>query len=183
MRKHLGAKPYLFPQPVMIIGSYDENGEPNAMNAAWGGIVGMDQIIISLGNHQTTDNIMRNRAFTVSMADAAHVAACDYVGLVSKRDEPRKMEKAGFTTSKSTFVNAPILNELPLALECELDKVLDGLIVGRIVNVSADEGILDGDGAISMERFAPITYDTVNLKYYRLGACVGTAFSDGKALK
>lgn len=183
MRKHLGAKPYLFPQPVMIIGSYDENGEPNAMNAAWGGIVGMDQIIISLGSHQTTDNIMRNRAFTVSMADAAHVTACDYVGLVSKRDEPRKMEKAGFTTSRSTFVNAPILNELPLALECELDKVLDGLIVGRIVNVSADEGILDGDEAISMERFAPITYDTVNLKYYRLGACVGTAFSDGKALK
>ena len=183
MRKHLGAKPYLFPQPVMIIGSYDEAGEPNAMNAAWGGIVGMDKIIISLGSHQTTDNIMRNKAFTVSMADAGHVAACDYVGLVSKRNEPRKMEKVGFTTTKSAFVNAPILNELPLALECELDKVLDGLIVGRIVNVSADESIMDGEEGISMDRFAPITYDTAHLKYYRLGSCVGTAFSEGKALK
>ena len=96
MKKNLGAKPYLFPQPVMIIASYDEHGKANAMNAAWGGIVGMDQIIISLGDHQTTDNIMINKAFTVSMADVEHVAACDYVGLVSKRNEPNKMEIAGF---------------------------------------------------------------------------------------
>lgn len=86
MRKNFGAKPFLFPQPVMIIGTYDTNGEANAMNAAWGGIVGMDEILISLGNHQTTDNLMKNRAFTVSMADADHVAACDYVGIVSKRN-------------------------------------------------------------------------------------------------
>ena len=103
------------------------------MNAAWGGIVGMDEIIISLGSHQTTDNIMANKAFTVSMADVDHVTACDYVGLVSGKDEPRKMKKAGFTTTKSDFVNAPVINELPLTLECELIKVLDGLILGRIV--------------------------------------------------
>ena len=183
MRKNFGAKPFLFRQPVMIIGSYNEKGESNAMNAAWGGIVGMDEIIISLGSHQTTDNIMTNKAFTVSMADVDHVAACDYVGLVSGKDEPRKMEKAGFTTTKSDFVNAPVINELPLTLECELIKVLDGLILGRIVNVSADESILDQEGTISLEKFAPITYDTVGLKYYRLGDCVGKAFSDGKALK
>mgnify|MGYP001851184148 FL=1 len=183
MRKNFGAKPFLFPQPVMIIGSYNEKGESNAMNAAWGGIVGMDEIIISLGSHQTTDNIMTNKVFTVSMADVDHVAACDYVGLVSGKDEPRKMEKAGFTTTKSDFVNAPVINELPLTLECELIKVLDGLILGRIVNVSADESILDQEGTISLEKFAPITYDTVGLKYYRLGDCVGKAFSDGKALK
>lgn len=153
------------------------------MNAAWGGIVGMDEIIISLGSHQTTDNIMTNKAFTVSMADADHVVACDYVGLVSKRNEPHKMEKAGFTTTKSEFVNAPIINELPLTLECELIKLLDGLILGRIVNVCADERILDKDGKISLEQFAPITYDTENLKYYRLGECVGTAFKDGQSLK
>lgn len=183
MRKNFGAKPFLFPQPVMIIGTYDENGEANAMNAAWGGIVGMDEIVISLGSHQTTDNIMQSKAFTVSMADADHVAACDYVGLVSKRNEPRKMEKAGFTTTKGELVNAPVINELPLALECELVKVLDDMILGRIVNVCAEERILDESGTISLEKFSPITYDTVNLKYYRLGACVGKAFSDGKALK
>lgn len=183
MRKNFGAKPFLFPQPVMIIGTYDENGEANAMNAAWGGIVGMDEIIISLGSHQTTDNIMANKAFTVSMADAGHVVACDYVGLVSKKNEPRKMEKAGFTTTKSDFVNAPVINELPLALECELLKVLDGLIVGKIVNVCAEERILDKDGNIDLRQFSPITYNTINMKYYGLGECVGSAFKDGQALK
>ena len=89
MRKNFGAKPFLFPQPVMIIGSYNEKGEANAMNAAWGGIVGMDEIIISLGSHQPTDNIMANKAFTVSMADVDHVTACAYVGLVSGKAEPR----------------------------------------------------------------------------------------------
>ena len=183
MRKNFGAKPFLFPQPVMIIGTYDENGEANAMNAAWGGIVEMDEILISLASHQTTDNLLRTKAFTVSMADADHVAACDYVGLVSKRNEPRKMEKAGFTTTKSEFVNAPIINELPLTLECELVKVVDGMVIGRIVNVCADESIVDENGKISLERFSPITYDTVNLEYRRLGACVGKAFSIGNTLK
>ena len=183
MRKNLGANPYLFPQPVMIIGTYDENGEANAMNTAWGGIVGMNEIVMSLASHQTTDNLMRSKAFTVSMADADHVAACDYVGLVSKRKEPRKMEKAGFTTTKSAFVNAPVINELPLALECELIKVVDGMILGRIVNVCADERIVGEDGKISLEKFSPITYDTVNLRYYRLGECVGKAFSVGNTLK
>lgn len=94
-----------------------------------------------------------------------------------------KMEKAGFITVKSNFVNAPIITELPLTLECELDKVLDELFVGRIVNVCADERIVGEDGKISLEKFSPITYDTVNLRYYRLGECVGTAFKEGNALK
>lgn len=183
MRKNLGAMPYLFPQPVMIIGSYDEKGEANAMNAAWGGIVGMDKIVIALAKHQTTDNIMLNKAFTVSIADADHVAACDYVGIVSKRKEPHKMEKAGFTTTKSTFVNAPVINELPLTLECELIKVVDGMTLGRIVNVCADERILDEHGKISLDLFSPITYDTVNLNYHKIGEYVGAARVVGKALK
>lgn len=183
MRQNFGAKPFLFPQPVMIIGTYDENGKPNAMNAAWGGIVGMNEIIIDLSSHQTTDNIMLNKAFTVSVADAEHVVACDYVGVVSARNEPDKMEKAGFTTVKSGFVNAPIINELPLALECKLKTVLDGKILGEIVNVCADEKILGEDGQISLEKFSPITYDTVHYGYYRLGERVGNAFSDGKQLK
>lgn len=183
MRKNFGAKPFLFPQPVMIIGTYDGEGKPNAMNAAWGGIVGMNEIIIDLGSHQTTDNILLIKAFTVSAADAEHVVACDYVGVVSARNEPDKMKKAGFTTVKSEFVNAPIIQELPLTLECRLKQVLDGKILGEIVNVCADESILGEDGEISLEKFSPITYDTVHYGYYRLGERVGTAFSDGKQLK
>ena len=143
MRKNFGAKPYLFPQPVMIIGTYDGNGRANAMNAAWGGIVGQDEIIIDLGSHKTTDNILLNKAFTVSVADVEHMTACDYVGVVSANKEERKMEKAGFTTTESSFVHAPVINELPLTLECELVDVIGGSkFLGRIVNVSIDESVL-----------------------------------------
>ena len=104
MRKDFGAKPFLYPQPVMIIGTYDKDGKPNAMNAAWGGIVGANEIIIDLSSHKTTDNIMENKAFTVSVADVEHLVACDYVGIVSANTVDDKMEKAGFTTTKSAFV-------------------------------------------------------------------------------
>ncbi|OUQ23475.1 flavin oxidoreductase [Lachnoclostridium sp. An131] len=184
MRKNFGAKPYLYPQPVMIIGTYDENGKANAMNAAWGGIVGADEIIIDMSSHKTTDNIMLHKAFTVSVADAEHMTACDYVGLVSGRKEEKKMEKAGFTTTESEFVHAPIINELPLTLECRLKKVIDGgKYLGRIVNVSIDERVLGEDGELSLEKFSPIIFDTVHAGYYRLGERVGNAFKDGAALK
>lgn len=184
MRKNFGAKPFLFPQPVMIIGTYDENGKANAMNAAWGGIAGADEIMIDLSSHKTTDNFLRNKAFTVSVGDVEHMAACDYVGLVSANKEENKMEKAGFTTTKSEFVNAPVINELPLTLECELTDVIGGSkIFGKIVNVSIDEKVLGEDGELSLEKFSPITYDTVHYGYYRLGERVGNAFKDGNALK
>ncbi len=184
MRKNFGAKPYLFPQPVMIIGTYDENGKANAMNAAWGGIVGSDEVIVDLGSHKTTDNIMLNKAFTISVGDVEHMLACDYVGLVSGNKEENKMEKADFTTTKSEFVNAPVINELPLTLECELADVIDGSkFIGKIVNVSIDESVLGDDGELSLEKFSPITYDTVHYGYYRLGEKVGNAFKDGAALK
>lgn len=183
MRKNFGAKPFLYPQPVMIIGTYDENGKANAMNAAWGGIVGMNEIMIDLGSHKTTDNIMETKAFTVSVADTAHMISCDYVGVVSANDEPDNMEKAGFTTIKSEFVNAPIINELPLVLECVLKQVIDGSkFIGEIKNVSADESILGEDGEIDLGKFRPITYDTVHHGYYELGNRVGDAFKDGMKL-
>ncbi len=183
MRKNFGSKTYLYPQPVMIIATYDENGKANAMNAAWGGIVGSDEIIFDLGSHKTTDNIIKTKAFTVAVGDVEHVVECDYVGVVSANKEPDKMEKAGFTTTKSDFVNAPVINELPLSLECELIKVIDdSKFLGRIVNVSADEKILDADGKIDLTKFAPITYDPANFGYYRLGEKVGQAFSDGKKI-
>lgn len=184
MRKNFGAKPFLFPQPVMIIGTYDENGKANAMNAAWGGIVGMNEIIVDLGSHKTTDNIRKTKAFTVSIADVEHMVACDYVGVVSANSEPNKMEKTGFTTAKSEFVNAPVINELPLVLECELKQVIDdSKFIGEIKNVSADQQILGDDGEIDLDKFSPITYDTVHQGYYKLGQRVGNAFKDGMQLK
>lgn len=187
MRKNFGAKPILYPQPVLIIATYDENGKPNAMNAAWGGICGMNKINISLGSHKTTDNIKATGAFTVSVADASHVVACDYVGIVSGNTEANKMEKAGFTTTKSEFVNAPIINELPLTLECRLMSIEDDFgenrVVGEIVNVSADERILGDDGLIDPAKLEAITFDPVHNTYIELGKAVGHAFKDGEKLK
>lgn len=184
MRKNFGAKPYLYPQPVMIIGTYDENGNANAMNAAWGGMAGSNKIIIDLSSHKTTDNIQLNRAFTVSVGDVKHLTACDYVGMVSAHNAPDKMGKAGFTTTKSDFVNAPIINELPLTLECELLDVIEGsLYLGEIKNVSMDESILGEDGELDLTKFVPITYDPIHHGYYPLGQQVGNAFADGAKLK
>lgn len=184
MRKDFGAKPLLFPQPVMIIGTYDKDGNPNAMNAAWGGIVDSDKIAVSLGNHRTTDNIAINKAFTISPATKQEVVACDYVGVASQKDDVDKMKKAGFETEKSNFVNAPIIKNLPVTIECELLKIVDGgLYIGQIKNVSVSEEVLGEDGAIDLEKFNPIVFDTVHYGYYALGERVGNAFSDGKKLK
>lgn len=185
MRKNFGAKPYMYPLPVLIIGTYGEDGTPDAMNAAWGGICEADKIMLCLSDtHKTTKNILNRKAFTVSFADAAHVVACDYVGVVSGNKEPKKFEKAGFHAIKSEFVDAPLIAELPMALECELDKVNeDGLIIGRIVNVSVDESVLGADGKADPAKFGPIAFDAVNNTYIKLGETVGKAFSDGLKLK
>lgn len=186
MRKNFGAKPYTYPQPVLIIASYDENGTPDAMNAAWGGISDDTQISMCLSaGHKTVKNILKRKAFTVSMADAAHVAACDYVGIVSANDVPDKLEKAGFHTTRSEFVDAPLIDELPMALECRLVSYDEEScrMIGEIVNVSAEESVLDENGKIDPEKLQPITFDPVNNAYLKLGEKVGNAFRDGLALK
>lgn len=171
--------------PVLIVAAYDADGKPNAMNAAWGGIFTDDHIGICLSEgHKTTKNILASRAFTVSMATVEHLSACDYVGIVSGNNEPDKLLKAGFTPLRAERVNAPIIEELPLTLECELvsyDKESNHL-VGRIVNVSAAERILT-DGKIDYRKLRPVTYDPINHHYIELGAVVGNAFSDGRKLK
>ena len=186
MRKNLGAKAILYPMPVLIIGTYDEKGIPNAMNAAWGGISEETEISICVDDsHKTADNVVRTGAFTVSIADKNNVVAADYVGIVSGNNQEDKIAKCGWTTEKSELVNAPLFKELPLALECKLksyDKDACRL-VGEIVNISADESILDDKGRISLEKFFPITYDPVGHTYRTLGEVVGKAFSDGKNLK
>ena len=185
MRKNFGAKALLYPQPVFIIGSYDENGVPNAMNAAWGGISESDEVSLCLSaGHKTVKNILARKAFTVSMATADTVVPCDFVGLVSGNQVADKLEKAGFHTEKSEFVDAPIIRELPMAVECELISYDPETcrMVGRIVNVCAEESVLT-DGKIDPMKLRPITYDSMNHAYHVLGEKVGNAFSDGAALK
>jgi len=185
MRHNFGAKPLLYPMPVFIIATYNEDGTPNAMNAAWGGMADTEIISICLGEHRTTDNIFARKAFTVSMADAENVVAADYVGIVSGAKEPNKLEKAGWHTTKSAFVDAPLIDELPMALECEVISYDEEscCLVGRIVNVSADESVLDDNGKVDVTKLQPIAYDPMNHDYLVLGEKVGNAFQDGVALK
>ena len=181
MKKNFGAQTWLYPMSVLIIATYDEHGNPDAMNAAWGGIVDRGYIGLCLSSsHKTTKNILERKAFTISVADSKHVVEEDYVGVVSANQEKDKFQKAGFTAEESEFVDAPVINELPMALECEYVKTTeDGLIIGKIVNVSADETILNEEGKIDPAKFHPITFDPVNNQYIELGNVVGKAFSDG----
>lgn len=185
MRKNFGAKSWFYPLPVLIIGTYNEDDTPNAMNAAWGGLYDADKVVLSLSaGHKTTKNIQAKGAFTVAFADEAHMVPADYVGMVSGNNEPKKMEKSGFHTTKSKVVNAPLINELPVALECEFLKVNeDGNIIGQIVNASIDESVLDSAGKLDMGKFQPISFEPANNGYHVLGERVGNAFSDGAKLK
>ena len=184
MRKNFDANPWFYPLPVLLIGSYDEHGNADLMNAAWGGLYDADKVILCLSaGHRTTKNIQARGAFTVSFADATHVVPSDYVGMVSANSEPQKIAKSGFHTVKSGFVDAPLIDELPVALECQLLKVNeDGNIIGRIVNVSADESVLT-DGSIDLAKFRPLSFEPVHNRYHVLGEAVGHAFQDGAALK
>ncbi len=184
MRTNFGVKPWVYPQPVLMIGTYDEDEKPNVMNAAWGGQYDANLVMLCLSEHKTTRNIRLKKAFTVSFATAETVIPCDYVGIVSANTEPDKMEKAGFTVTKSELVDAPIINELPLTLECRLLKFNeDGNVIGEIVNVSADERILDADGNVDYKKLDAIVFDPTSASYIRLGDQVGKAFSDGAKLK
>ncbi len=186
MRKNFGAKPYTYPQPVFIIGTYGEDGTPDAMNAAWGGISEANEISMCLSaGHKTVKNILARKAFTVSMADAAHVVGCDYVGVASGNDVPDKLAKAGFHTTKSEFVDAPFIDELAMAVECRL-KSYDPescRLVGEIVNVSVDESALGPDGKVDVVKLSPLVFDPVNNAYHKLGEKEGNAFQDGLKLK
>ena len=187
MRKDFGKKTWLFPMPVLIIGTYDENGKANAMNAAWGSIYDMNQITISLADHVSTRNIRKNKAFTVSLGTLDTMLISDYVGIVSQAKEPNKMEKAGLHAFESKNVNAPLFEEYPLTLECELVS-LDGeygeggTLIGNIVNVSIDEKVLT-DGKVDLKKLKPIAFDAFNNKYILCDEVVGNAFVDGLKLK
>ncbi len=175
----------MFPMPVLIVATYDENGNPDAMNAAWGGIHNTNQIGICLDkSHKTVANLLKTKAITVSMATVDYVAACDYLGIVSANNEPEKISKSGFTVTKSEKVNAPVIDQLPMTLECSVVSYdeKDEYMVADIIDVLADESILT-DGKIDVKKLKPITYDPVVHKYLELGNVVGNAFKDGLGLK
>ena len=184
-RKNFGAKPLSYPQPVFIIAAYGQDNVPSAMNAAWGGISDYKEITMDLSKgHKTVKAIREKGAFTVSMGTRDQVVACDYVGMVSGNKVPDKVARAGWHVEKSAFVDAPLIKELPLALECRLISYDEnsGILKGEIVNVSADESILDAEGNIDVAKLAPITFDPFNNKYVVLGDVVGNAFKDGLTL-
>ena len=186
MRKNLKAKAYVYPLPVLIIGSYDKNGVPNAMNAAWGTVCDMSKVSICIDkSHKTVENILNNKEFTVSMADVKNVIPADFVGIVSANDIPDKLQKTGWHIERAQSVNAPLIKELPLCLECQLESYNSEteICVGKVVNVSVDESILSADGKIDLNKFKPICYDCGTHGYYALGERVGNAFSDGLKLK
>ena len=186
--KSFNAKPWILPQPVLIIGTYDNDGKPNAMNAAWGGQWDMNEIMISLGSHATTDNLKVNDGFTVAFATVGTMVAADYVGIVIGRNTPDKMQKAGWSAQKAPNVNAPVFMELPMTMECRVKEKLDESesgynLVAEIVNVLCDEKYLDRDGNPDVEKMELITYNPVHHTYIQLGKTVGKAFSDGAKLK
>ena len=186
MRKNFGPKPYTYPQPVFIIATYGADGTPDAMNAAWGGISEEAELSMCLSpEHKTVENILARGAFTVSMATADTVTACDYVGIVSGNDVPDKVQRAGFHTVKAEFVDAPIIEELPMAVECKLISydAESCRLVGEIVNVSADERVLGENGKADPAKLRPIVFDPMNHAYLVLGEKVGNAFRDGMQLK
>ncbi|MCR5539507.1 MAG: flavin reductase family protein [Ruminococcus sp.] len=176
-------KSFVTPLPVFIIATYNAMGQPNAMNAAWVGQVGRDMISISLGNHPSTENIKLNRAFTVSYATKKYTAECDYVGIVSFNKEPEKLKKAGFTVTRSQKVNAPIIDQLPVAIECEVVDIMqeygETRITAKIVGMVADDSVLTV-GKVDLTKLQPIMYDSSAKTYRLIGENVGGAWNAGK---
>lgn len=182
MRKDFGAKPLTYPQPVYIIASYDADGTPCAMNAAWGGISEEKEIALCLSpEHKTVKNIRQTGAFTVSMADAAHVAECDYFGIATGNKVKDKLAVAGLTVTKSQRVNAPVINELAVCVECRMLSYDEESCImrGEIVNVSVDESAMT-DGKVDITKVQPITVDPFNGTYHVIGEAVGKAWNSGK---
>lgn len=184
-RKNFGPKSVICPEPVLIIAAYGEDGSVNAMNAAWGGIHDTNEIYMCLScGHKTVKNLLSAGAFTVSMGEERYVAACDYLGIHSGNDMEDKFERSGLTAAKSAFVNAPVINELSVCLECTL-KSYDsdsGSLVGNIVNVSVDDSMLTDDGKVDVSKLRPITYDSFNHTYRVVGETVAKAYSVGKTI-
>ena len=186
--KSFGSKAWLLPQPVLIIGTYNENGEPNAMNAAWAGTWDYHEIRISMGAHATTENLNRCNEFTVAFATAETLVASDFVGIVSAKKDKDKMKKAGWNAVKSENINAPVFTDFPMTMECRIKRKLNEsesgyYIIAEVVNILCDEKYLAEDGKPDTEKMNLITFDPIHDNYIQLGKKAGNAFEDGKKLK
>ena len=180
-RKNFGASHALMttPQPCVMIATWDKDHTPDVMMAAWAGQYDHNQIVVSLSKHKTTDNLELTGAFTVSFADIRTVAESDYLGIVSGNNVPDKVAKVGFTVTPSPNVDAPIINEYPLTLECKVVSWKDGILVGEVVNMSADESILT-DAKVDLAKLQPIVFDAAGMCYRAIGEVVGGAWNAGK---
>ena len=181
-------KPWVVPQPVMIIGTYNKEGIANAMNAAWAGQWDANEIMISMGKHVTTENLKIDGEFTVAFATRKTMVAADFVGIVSAKNDQKKMEKTGWNIEKATKVNAPVFTDFPMTLECRIKEKFNEsetgyYLVAEIVNILVDEKYLAEDGNPDMEKMELIVFDPIHHGYIQLGSKIGNAFSDGKALK
>ena len=187
MRKDLGVQPALFPMPVVIIAAYGADGTICAMNAAWAQICDMDKIALFISEgHKTTKNILESKAFTVAIADKAHMDVADYFGIASGNNTPDKFERTGYTAVKSQHVNAPIIDEFPVTMECELAEVVSTetmyCIVGKIANVAAEEAVLSENGKVDPAKLNALIFDQFQSGYYISGEKVGQAWNAGKPL-
>lgn len=186
--KNFKPKAWMLPQPVMIIGTYDADGTPNAMNAAWGGQWDMTEVMISMGAHATTENLKRCGEFTLAFATEDTLVGADYVGIVSGKTHHDKIRRTGWKSVKAENVNAPVFDCFPMTLECRIKQTLDEsdtgcYLIADIVNIICDERYLAEDGKPDVEKMRLITFDPVHNGYIVLGSRVGNAFHDGKALK
>lgn len=185
MKKDLGCASELFPQSVFIVASYDEEGVPNAMNVAWAGACTRDCIAINIGSHKTTNNILTKGAFTVAPADLVHVVEADYFGMTTG-NKVNKAQSSKMTFVKSKHVDAPVIEEFPLTMECEVVEVQDfggeKRFIGRVVNTRVDESILDDEERVDFDKFKPICYDSTRRIYRVIGEEIGQAWSSGEAL-
>ena len=184
MRKNLGSMPALFPMPVAIVAAYDEKGTVNAMNAAWAMINDMDKISLFIDEeHKTTQNILKTKAFTVSIADVSNMESADFFGIATGNKMADKFEKSGCHAEKSEFVNAPVITEYPVTLECELAEIVETenmyAVVGKIINVSADEKVVGDDGKIDPTKVKALIFDQFKSGYYVVGEKVGKAWNAG----
>ena len=183
MRKNIKVTEGIFPMPVLMIATYNEDDSVNVMNAAWGTMLERDQVMLNLTEtHKTVQNIKERKAFTVSIADSKHVKEADYFGVGSGNNTPDKFAKSGLSYSKSENVDAPIINEFPMCLECEFIEYGDCGVIGRVVNVSADENVMQGDN-VDISKVSAIAFDPYTHGYYKVTERVGNAFKDGFELK
>lgn len=182
-RSNFGAMMFVAPEPVIMIATYDKDDNPDVMMAVWGCQCAGDKVMINLSEHQTTDNLRLKKAFTMSFATKSTVAESDYFGEVSARDEKDKVARAGFTAHKSPNVDAPIIDQYPVALECVVESFDNGLLIGRVVNTSASKDVLDADGNIDWGKLQPVAFDPVSNTYRVIGDVVGHAWKSGDKFK